>query len=184
MSRTDFSIGCGGFKQSGVGGLEAFPEVKTVVLDRRPNACRRMNKHLEEQPMSKTEFNNAAPHDWMIHSRIKGLVALVVGAGSGMGEASAKTFAANGGAVAVADLNAGNAERVAGEIARRDGQALALGLDVSKQSDIDAAIARTVERFDGSTSSSTRPRWFVPGCSRTCRSTNGAAASRSTWTVR
>ncbi|WP_175895216.1 hypothetical protein [Burkholderia pseudomultivorans] len=59
-----------------------------------------------------TESSHDAPSDWMIHSRIKGLVALVVGAGSGMGEASAKTFAANGGAVAVADLNAGHAERV------------------------------------------------------------------------
>ncbi|WP_176046376.1 aldehyde dehydrogenase family protein [Burkholderia sp. BCC1644] len=30
-SRTDFSIGFGGFKQSSAGGLEAFLEVKTVV---------------------------------------------------------------------------------------------------------------------------------------------------------
>ncbi|PRE59255.1 SDR family NAD(P)-dependent oxidoreductase [Burkholderia multivorans] len=94
-----------------------------------------------------TESSHDAPSDWMIHSRIRGLVALVVGAGSGMGEASAKTFAANGGAVAVADLNAGHAERVAGEIVRRGGEAIALGLDVSKQPDIDAAIAATVERF-------------------------------------
>lgn len=93
------------------------------------------------------ESSHDAPSDWMIHSRIKGLVALVVGAGSGMGEASAKTFAANGGAVAVADLNVGHAERVAGEIVRHGGEAIALGLDVSKQPDIDAAIAATVERF-------------------------------------
>ncbi|WP_175691405.1 aldehyde dehydrogenase family protein [Burkholderia anthina] len=32
-SRTDFSIGFGGFKQSGEGGLEPLLEVKTVVLD-------------------------------------------------------------------------------------------------------------------------------------------------------
>ncbi|MFC6308368.1 SDR family NAD(P)-dependent oxidoreductase [Paraburkholderia dipogonis] len=83
----------------------------------------------------------------MIHSRIKGLVALVVGAGSGMGEASAKTFAANGGLVAVADLRADQAERVAKQIKRQDGNAISFGLDVSKQADIDAAIGKTIAHF-------------------------------------
>ncbi|WP_322062704.1 SDR family NAD(P)-dependent oxidoreductase [Paraburkholderia sp. J63] len=87
------------------------------------------------------------PRDWMVHSRINGLTALVVGAGSGMGEASAKAFAANGGAVVVADLRAGEAERVAAEIASQGGQAISVGLDVSKQADIDAAIDRTIRKF-------------------------------------
>ncbi|MGQ7937626.1 SDR family NAD(P)-dependent oxidoreductase [Paraburkholderia sp. D1E] len=93
------------------------------------------------------ESAHDSPRDWMIHSRIKGLTALVVGAGSGMGEASAKAFAANGGSVVVADLRAGQAERVANEIAQHGGSAISLGLDVSKQVDIDAAIDKTLEHF-------------------------------------
>ncbi|WP_322045147.1 SDR family oxidoreductase [Paraburkholderia sp. J67] len=83
----------------------------------------------------------------MMHSPIKGLTALVVGAGSGMGEASAKAFAANGGAVVVADLRAAEAERVAADITREGGLAIAVALDVSRQADIDAAIAKTTQKF-------------------------------------
>ncbi|MET3823563.1 NAD(P)-dependent dehydrogenase (short-subunit alcohol dehydrogenase family) [Burkholderia sp. PvR073] len=93
------------------------------------------------------ESGHESPRDWMIHSRIQGLVALVVGAGSGMGEAAATTFAANGGLVAVADLHADQAERVAAGIGRQGGNAIALGLDVSKQLDIDTAIDRTISHF-------------------------------------
>lgn len=45
------------------------------------------------------------PTDWMKRSQIAGFVALVVGGGSGMGAACARTFAANDGQVMVADLN-------------------------------------------------------------------------------
>ncbi|WP_161782954.1 SDR family NAD(P)-dependent oxidoreductase [Paraburkholderia nodosa] len=93
------------------------------------------------------ESNKTHLRDWMVHSRINGLTALVVGAGSGMGEASAKAFAANGGSVAVADLRAGEAERVAAEITSHGGQAISVALDVSKQADIDAAIDRTTKKF-------------------------------------
>ncbi len=93
------------------------------------------------------EYNKTGARDWMIHSPIKGLTALVVGAGSGMGEASAKTFAANGGAVVVADLRAAEAERVAAEITREGGLAIPVALDVSRQADIDAAIEKTIQKF-------------------------------------
>ncbi len=103
--------------------------------------------HHQETNGVNAESNKTHLRDWMVHSRINGLTALVVGAGSGMGEASAKAFAANGGSVAVADLRAGEAERVAAEITSHGGQAISVALDVSKQADIDAAIDRTTKKF-------------------------------------
>jgi NAD(P)-dependent dehydrogenase (short-subunit alcohol dehydrogenase family) len=85
--------------------------------------------------------------DWMAESRIRGLTALVVGGGSGMGEATAQVFAANGGSVVVADLHGDRAERVASDIVSRGGDAISVSLDVSSQDDIDAAVEKTASRF-------------------------------------
>src|SRR6201999_3263969 len=82
------------------------------------------------------------PRDWMKRSRIGGFAALIVGGGSGMGAACARTFAANDGLVIVADLNLENAERVALEIRESGGKAVAMTLDVSKPADIDAAVRK------------------------------------------
>ena len=51
--------------------------------------------------------------------KLSGKVALVTGAASGIGQASARALAAEGARVACADLNAEGAEAVAKEIARR-----------------------------------------------------------------
>ncbi|MCG7400344.1 SDR family NAD(P)-dependent oxidoreductase [Caballeronia zhejiangensis] len=85
--------------------------------------------------------------DSMTHSPIEELTALVVGGGSGMGEASAQAFAANGGSVVVADLDGDRAQRVATGIASHGGEAIAVRLDVSNQEHIDAAVKRTVARY-------------------------------------
>ncbi len=87
------------------------------------------------------------PLDWMKQSQIEGMVALVVGAGSGMGAACARTFAANGGHVVVADRNLEAAQTVTTEITEQGGTAIAVCLDVSKQDDIDAAVAKTIETY-------------------------------------
>src|ERR1700754_225288 len=85
------------------------------------------------------------PRDWMKRSQIEGLAALIVG--GGMGAACARTFAANDGLVIVADLNLENAERVALEIHESGGKAVAIGLDVSKPVDIDAAVQKTLDTY-------------------------------------
>jgi NAD(P)-dependent dehydrogenase (short-subunit alcohol dehydrogenase family) len=83
----------------------------------------------------------------MSRSQLRDLVAFVAGGGSGIGEATARVLAANGAAVVVADVRRAMAERVAADIEREGGQALALAMDVSLQPDIDAALEQAVGRF-------------------------------------
>ena len=74
-------------------------------------------------------------------------VALITGAGSGMGEATAKRFSRDGMAVGVLDINDEAANRVANEINQAGGKALALKADVSNRADIDAATATLRKEF-------------------------------------
>jgi 3-oxoacyl-[acyl-carrier protein] reductase len=83
----------------------------------------------------------------MRRSTIEGFAALIVGAGSGMGAACARTFTANGGTVTVADLRLENAQAVAAEITGNGGNAIAVGMDVSKPEDIEAAVKATVDAY-------------------------------------
>ncbi len=78
---------------------------------------------------------------------LRGKVALVTGAGSGLGEATARALAGAGCAVACLDLKPERAERVAREIGAADVEAIALGCDVSDADAIFAAVAAVVERW-------------------------------------
>lgn len=64
---------------------------------------------------------------------LKDKVAIVTGAGQGIGEAIAKTLAAAGAAVAVNDLNPDRAKRVATEIRAAGGQAIDIAADVGNK---------------------------------------------------
>lgn len=75
--------------------------------------------------------------------RLEGRVALVTGAGSGIGRAMARLFAAEGAHVYVADVNAETAEAAAGEIAGAGMSARAITADVSLGQDV-SAMFRTV----------------------------------------
>lgn len=81
--------------------------------------------------------------------RLDGKVALITGAGHGQGAAGARLFAAEGAAVAVADVNEANAELVVKEIAAGGGRAIGIGADVSDPAQVEAMVARTVEEFGG-----------------------------------
>ena len=80
---------------------------------------------------------------------LKDKVALVTGAASGIGEQCARKLAADGATVVVADLNLANATKVADDIVRNGGSALALSMDVTNEEAVNAGIADTVSRFGG-----------------------------------
>ena len=75
---------------------------------------------------------------------MKGKTVLITGASRGIGAEAARAFAAEGANVVLLARSRGSLEALAGEIGER---ALALAGDVSRFEDIEAAVARTVERF-------------------------------------
>ncbi|MGH7420937.1 MAG: SDR family NAD(P)-dependent oxidoreductase, partial [Candidatus Rokuibacteriota bacterium] len=79
--------------------------------------------------------------------RLKDKVALVTGAGSGIGQATAVLFAREGARVAVVDLREDAAKVTAEQIERSGAQALAIRADVSKSADNQLAIQQTVARW-------------------------------------
>jgi NAD(P)-dependent dehydrogenase (short-subunit alcohol dehydrogenase family) len=85
----------------------------------------------------------------MVSGRFDGRVAFVTGAGSGIGEAAALRFAAEGAAVACADVNREGAERVAAQIAEHGGRSLAIPLDVTDERAFAAALDETVRELGG-----------------------------------
>jgi len=78
---------------------------------------------------------------------LHGQTALVTGAASGIGKATARLLAQAGAAVVVADLNLDGARAVAAEIEGAGGRALGVACDVSEETDVQAAFAALAERF-------------------------------------
>ena len=79
--------------------------------------------------------------------RLKGQMAIVVGASSGMGRATALAFVAEGAKVMVASRRQGELDALVAEIKRAGGEAIAATVDVAKRPDVDAVVRAAVERF-------------------------------------
>ena len=79
--------------------------------------------------------------------RLKGKVALISGAASGMGAAQARLFAAEGAAVCVADFHDQRGQAVVEEITKAGGRAMFVHLDVRESSQWSVAVARVEEAF-------------------------------------
>ena len=74
-------------------------------------------------------------------------VALVTGAGGGIGEAVAQDLAARGARVLVVDLNGVNAEAVAAGIRESGGRAVGVEADVSSEAQCEALVQRALDEF-------------------------------------
>ena len=83
----------------------------------------------------------------MENTNLKGKVALVTGAGSGLGEATARAFARAGCAVACVDINKEAAGRVSNELEAQGSKSLAIRCDVSDASSVQDAVKLTSTQF-------------------------------------
>jgi NAD(P)-dependent dehydrogenase (short-subunit alcohol dehydrogenase family) len=81
--------------------------------------------------------------------RFSGRVALVTGAGKGIGRATAVAFAEEGASVAAADFDEEAARETAALIERSGGGAVPVVVDVRKAIEAEGAVARTVDAFGG-----------------------------------
>lgn len=78
---------------------------------------------------------------------IEGQVALITGAGSGMGRATAFVFAEAGAKVVVSDVNEKQIDEVANEIISSERTCLKQVLDVTNQENINEAVSNTIKEF-------------------------------------
>jgi NAD(P)-dependent dehydrogenase (short-subunit alcohol dehydrogenase family) len=79
--------------------------------------------------------------------RLKDKVALITGAASGIGQATALLFGQEGAKVMCADIDGEGAERVARQIADSGGEAASLQADVSQAADAERMVRETAERW-------------------------------------
>lgn len=79
--------------------------------------------------------------------KLGGQAAIVIGASSGMGRASALAFAGEGARVVAAARRQREIEALAAEITRAGGEAVGVAADVSKRQDVDAVVQTAIERF-------------------------------------
>lgn len=80
---------------------------------------------------------------------LEGKRAIITGAGSGIGQATALVCAREGARVGALDVNHGAADATVSEIAAAGGTAVALGADVRREPEVEAAVNRLRELWGG-----------------------------------
>ena len=79
--------------------------------------------------------------------KLNGKVALITGAGSGLGSHSAQLFTAEGAKVAIVDIDGDRAEQTLKLVEQQGGDAIAITADVAHKDQITAAVNQTVEQY-------------------------------------
>lgn len=79
--------------------------------------------------------------------KLKGKVAIITGAGSGIGKASAELFAREGAKIVVADINENAINKVVRTIKKEGGEATPVTVDISVSSDIERLIKTTIDTY-------------------------------------
>ncbi len=82
-------------------------------------------------------------------ARLEGKRAIVTGAGSGIGRASATLFAREGAAVLAVDRQAEGVEQTVSAIREAGGVAIGLALDAGDEADVQAYVQRAIDEFGG-----------------------------------
>src|SRR6266540_2340813 len=98
-------------------------------------------------PTSHFRLPTSTPKEANVSLRFQGKVAIVTGAASGIGRASAERLCAEGAAVVLADIDGDGARSAAEAMARAGRRALGLAVDVQSSGQVAGMVKQTVEAF-------------------------------------
>ena len=79
--------------------------------------------------------------------RLEGKTAIITGAAAGIGEATARLFAAEGAKLSLCDVAADQVEKVAGSIRDEGGEAIAIQCNVADEGDVQNMVKATLEAY-------------------------------------